>query len=83
MAEETLFIEYQIPQNESGSITQVIRKNYTRQEAIERMAKAIFVSERIHYQGSLNWEDYKESAKDMFWRKRAEAALNALLEGKK
>ena len=56
--------------------------SYTRQEAIERMAKAIFVSERIHYQGSLNWEDYKESAKDMFWRKRAKAALNALLEGK-
>ena len=65
MAEETIFIEYQIPQNESGSITQVIRKNFTRAEAIERMELAM--------------KKYAQDAEIYTDKDLARVALNALL----
>ena len=74
MAEETLFVEWQIPQNEIGSITQVIRKNYTRTEAIEKMAKAM-------YKAVWGKMRYSKFDKERFC-KLAEPTLNALLEGK-
>ena len=51
---------------------------FTRQEAIERMAKGMFIA---NWQGRYSWDNTDYAAKKHFivW---AEAALNALLEGK-
>lgn len=51
----------------------------TRQEAIERMAKALVEYEKTNNPNACEWNDLKEMAKDIY-RERAEAALNALLE---
>lgn len=51
----------------------------TRQEAIERMAKALVEYEKTNNPNACEWNDLKERAKDIY-RERAEAALNALLE---
>ena len=53
----------------------------TRKEAIERMAKAFVEYEKTNNPNACEWTDLKEKAKDIY-RERAEAALNALLEGK-
>lgn len=53
-------------------------KKYTRQEAIEKMAKALVEYERTNNPNACEWADLKERSKDIY-RYRAEAALNALL----
>lgn len=56
----------------------------TRQEAIEVMAKAIyvfFVENSIAIGLAADWEDLKQPLVKKFYIETAEAALNALLEG--
>lgn len=53
----------------------------SRQEAIERMAKALVEYEKTNNPNACEWSDLKERAKDIY-RERSEAALNALLGGK-
>lgn len=52
-----------------------------RAEVVERMAKALVEYEKTNNPNACEWTDLKERAKDIY-RERAEAALNALLEGK-
>ena len=52
---------------------------FTRQEAIERMAKAFVEYEKTNNPNACEWTDLKERAKDIY-RGRAEYVLNALLE---
>lgn len=70
------------------SITQMVAKEnietekyrvMPRQEAIEKMAKALVEYEKTNNPNACEWTDLKERAKDIY-RERAEAALNALLE---
>lgn len=51
----------------------------SRQEAIERMAKALYADQ--YGKNRPLWEDEDNGYKEIYLR-RAEAALNALLEGK-
>ena len=51
----------------------------SRQEAINRMAKALVEYEKTNNPNACEWSDLKERAKDTY-RERAESALNALLE---
>lgn len=53
----------------------------TKAEAIETMAIALVEYEKTNNPNACEWSDLKERAKDIY-RERAEAALNALLEGK-
>ena len=53
----------------------------SRQEAIERMAKALVEYEKTNNPNACEWTDLKERTKNIY-RELAEAALNALLEGK-
>ena len=56
-------------------------KEYTRQDAIERMAKALHSRSTVISDMEKDWGKLDESWRDSFC-KYAEAALNALLEGK-
>lgn len=56
-------------------------KDYTRQEAIERMAKAIYEFCRAHKPEGYLWYPRNNKVKDTY-RACAEAALNALLGDK-
>lgn len=83
MAEKDERIEiskYDLSNTEWNGDCQIdIDKVYTRQEAIERMAKALYVHQ---YQNMPpRWEDDDNGYREIYL-KRAEAALNALLEGK-
>lgn len=53
----------------------------TRTETVEKMAKALVEYEKTNNPNACEWTDLKERAKDIY-RERAEAALNAILEGK-
>lgn len=56
--------------------------SYTSQEAIERMAKALIRADYPHAQESVWDMRWKEEASKDYYLIMAEAALNALLEGK-
>ena len=55
---------------------------FSRQEAIERMAKALIRADYPHAQESVWDMRWKEEASKDYYLIMAEAALNALLEGK-
>lgn len=65
-----------------GSIDKDKAQIYTRKEAIEKMAKAIFEWQRPGCRGDVPIEDVWNNEQEGY-EKLAEVALNALLEGVK
>lgn len=79
--EERIWIDYPLPKN-SGAIESRRCTTMTRQEAIERMAKALIKADYPHAQEVIWDMRWKEEASKDYYLIMAEAALNALLEGK-
>lgn len=77
--EERIWLEFDIPKPK-GAIEATRCTTMTRQEAIEKMAKAIFTQ---IWGLPNNRFDLAKSSVKVRNRKLAEAALNALLEDKK
>ena len=78
MAEERIAIDkYDLDEKEwNGDIPIDIHKDYSRREAIEKMAKAQF---NFMWQNKYSWKNVEDEDKKSFY-KSAEVALNALLE---
>lgn len=81
--EERIWLEFDIPKPK-GAIEATRCMTMTRQEAIERMAKAIYTFEIIACSHDECGNKQFENCETWKWCKNiAEAALNALLEDKK
>lgn len=80
MVEENILINIE-QSNEKGQFACEGAKVWqcTRAEAIEEMAKAKHKYEKELNPDMCDWDDYKERAKDEYYRKPAEYMLNALL----
>ena len=84
MAEERIWLEYDIPKPK-GAVEATCCTTMTRQEAIERMAKAICSKWGISSCKSCAYKGDGSMCQDFIDEKKslAEAALNALLEVEK
>lgn len=78
---ETLTIQL-LKEAEDGSMASNEVYSFSRQEAIERMAKAFFYAEFENADEGWKEETWSSKTVKETFCKQSEAALNALLEGK-